>query len=98
MYSVHTIDYEDTSHKKYPFNKYYNCRELASLSKRVFDSKKYSHTIDVLPKKSSSIAISNKRRKSNKKSIVTANTMNSSRANVSLKHKSIHQSKQENYR
>jgi len=32
--------------KKYPFNKYYNFDELKDISKRVFDQKKHSQTIN----------------------------------------------------
>jgi hypothetical protein len=37
-----TIDY-DTSTKKYPYNKYFNNKELAILTKKVFNTR----TIDL---------------------------------------------------
>ena len=75
-----TIDYEDTSLKKYPYNKYIDAQELASLTHNIFDLKSRSRTIDVYPKK--------KKNQNMKKSLTTTiNTACSSRANVSVRQK-----------
>ena len=41
-----TIEYEDTSFKKYPFNKYYDYKDLKHVSQRVFEDKRHSQTLD----------------------------------------------------
>lgn len=65
------LDYDcDTSIKKYPYNKYYNGKELAKLTKKVFRSK--STDPSKLKQKKCS--------KKNKKSLMSTKTMSSSRA------------------
>ena len=83
-----TIDYEDTSLKKYPYNKYIDAQELASLTHNIFDLKSRSRTIDVYPKKKKNQNMKKQTRKKAKKSLTTTiNTACSSRANVSVRQK-----------
>jgi len=81
----HTIDYEDTSLRKYPYNKYIDAQELASLTHNIFDLKARSRTIDVCPKKTKPSNFKKHSRKNAKKSLTTTiKTASSSRANVSV--------------
>jgi hypothetical protein len=76
-----TIEYEDTSFKKYPFNKYYDYKELNHVSRRVFDEKLHSQTLDthVLRKKSKRSKSKHQQSRPSRKSVNTAKTMSSSR-------------------
>lgn len=78
-----TIEYEDTSLKKYPFNKYYDYKDLNQVSKRVFDDKLHSKTIDThsLRQKSKHFKPKHQhqQKQPSKKSVNTTKTMSSSR-------------------
>ena len=69
----YTIDYDcDTSLKKYPYNKYYNAKELDKMSKKVFRDRTVDRTSKSQPTK--------KCLKKNKKSLMSTKTMCSSSA------------------
>lgn len=76
-----TIEYEDTSLKKYPFNKYYDYKDLNQVSKRVFDDRLHSKTIDThsLRQKSKHFKPKHQQKRPSKKSVNTTKTMSSSR-------------------
>jgi hypothetical protein len=79
-----TIDYEDTSLRKYPYNKYIDAEELASLTHNIFDLKARSRTIDVCSKKIKPSNLKKLTKKNAKKSLTTTiKTASSSRANAS---------------
>ena len=64
------IDYDcDTSLKKYPYNKYYNTKELAKVSQKVFRDKKVDRTSKSQPAKK----CSRKNKKSLKKQKIQEN-------------------------
>ena len=89
-YNTITYDY-DTSTKKYPYDKYFNAKELAKISKKVFRSRTADQTIKSNPNKKGS--------KKNKKSLISTKTMTSSRARAtSRQHNTIISITPDNYR
>ena len=76
------IDYSyDTSFKKYPYNKYYNAKELAKMSKKVFRDKTVDRTSKSQPAK--------KGLNKNRKSLMSAKTMCSSRARATSRQNNV---------